>query len=53
MTVVADPGDPGGVGDTRVDLEGGSNAGRGLVIGVTTGTFSRADLMCPATDFPN
>jgi phosphonatase-like hydrolase len=36
------------VGDTRVDLEEGANAGCGLVIGVTTGSFSREQLeACP------
>jgi phosphonatase-like hydrolase len=36
------------VGDTRVDLEEGANAGCGLVIGVTTGSFTRAQLeSCP------
>jgi phosphonatase-like hydrolase len=36
------------VGDTRADLEEGSNAGCGVVIGVTTGTFSREELQaCP------
>jgi phosphonatase-like hydrolase len=38
------------VGDTRADLEEGTNAGCGLVIGVTTGSFSRQDLQaCPHT----
>jgi phosphonatase-like hydrolase len=32
------------VGDTPVDLEEGRNAGCGMVIGVTTGSFSRAQL---------
>jgi phosphonatase-like hydrolase len=36
------------VGDTRADLEEGTNAGCGLVIGVTTGSFSREQLQaCP------
>jgi phosphonatase-like hydrolase len=36
------------VGDTRADLEEGTNAGCGLVIGVTTGSFSRQQLeACP------
>jgi phosphonatase-like hydrolase len=36
------------VGDTRTDLEEGANAGCGLVIGVTTGSFSREQLQaCP------
>jgi phosphonatase-like hydrolase len=36
------------VGDTRADLEEGANAGCGLVIGVTTGSFSREQLQaCP------
>jgi len=38
------------VGDTRADLEEGSNAGCGLVIGVTTGSYSREQLQaCPHT----
>ena len=32
------------VGDTRADLEEGTNAGCGLVVGVTTGSFTRAQL---------
>jgi phosphonatase-like hydrolase len=32
------------VGDTKADLEEGANAGCGLVIGVTTGSFSREQL---------
>jgi phosphonatase-like hydrolase len=32
------------VGDTKVDLEEGANAGCGLVIGVTTGSYSREQL---------
>jgi phosphonatase-like hydrolase len=36
------------VGDTKVDLEEGTNAGCGLVIGVTTGSYSREELQaCP------
>ncbi len=39
------------VGDTRADLEEGTNAGCGLVIGVTTGSFSREQLQaCPHSD---
>jgi phosphonatase-like hydrolase len=38
------------VGDTKADLEEGSNAGCGLVVGVTTGSFSREQLRaCPHT----
>jgi phosphonatase-like hydrolase len=38
------------VGDTRADLEEGTNAGCGLVIGVTTGSFARDQLLaCPHT----
>jgi phosphonatase-like hydrolase len=33
------------VGDTKVDLEEGTSAGCGLVIGVTTGSFSRQELL--------
>jgi phosphonatase-like hydrolase len=36
------------VGDTKADLEEGTNAGCALVIGVTTGSFSREQLQaCP------
>jgi phosphonatase-like hydrolase len=36
------------VGDTRADLEEGTNAGCGLVIGVTSGAFTREQLQkCP------
>lgn len=36
------------VGDTKADLEEGTNAGCGLVIGVTTGSFTREQLQaCP------
>jgi phosphonatase-like hydrolase len=36
------------VGDTKADLEEGANAGCGLVIGVTTGSYSREQLLaCP------
>jgi phosphonatase-like hydrolase len=34
------------VGDTPADLQEGMSAGCGLVIGVTNGTHSRAELMC-------
>jgi phosphonatase-like hydrolase len=45
---VADPRRVAKVGDTKVDLEEGANAGCGLVIGVTTGAFSRDQLQaCP------
>jgi phosphonatase-like hydrolase len=38
------------VGDTKADLEEGTNAGCALVIGVTTGSFSREQLQaCPHT----
>jgi phosphonatase-like hydrolase len=38
------------VGDTKVDLEEGTNAGCALVIGVTTGSFTREQLeACPHT----
>ena len=33
------------VGDTRADLEEGTNAGCGLVIGITTGSYSRQQLL--------
>ncbi len=42
------------IGDTKADLEEGSNAGCGLVIGVTTGSFSREQLQaCPHTHLLN
>jgi phosphonatase-like hydrolase len=38
------------VGDTRADLEEGANAGCGLIIGVTSGAFTREQLQgCPHT----
>lgn len=38
------------VGDTRADLEEGANAGCGLNLGVTTGSFTREQLLaCPHT----
>jgi phosphonatase-like hydrolase len=38
------------VGDTKADLEEGSNAGCAIVIGVTTGSFTREQLQaCPHT----
>jgi phosphonatase-like hydrolase len=45
---VQDPRRVAKVGDTRADLEEGTNAGCALVIGVTTGSFSREQLeACP------
>jgi phosphonatase-like hydrolase len=45
---IPDPRRVAKVGDTRADLEEGANAGCGLVIGVTTGSFSREQLQaCP------
>src|SRR5262245_7653012 len=41
---VGDPRAVAKVGDTRADLEEGTNAGCGLVIGVTTGSFTREQL---------
>jgi phosphonatase-like hydrolase len=41
---VRDPRTVAKIGDTRVDLEEGTNAGCGLVIGVTTGAFTREQL---------
>jgi phosphonatase-like hydrolase len=47
---VLDPRRVAKVGDTKADLEEGSNAGCGLVIGVTTGSYSREQLQaCPHT----
>src|SRR5262249_29636143 len=38
------------VGDTRADLEERTNAGCGLVIGVTSGAFTREQMLaCPHT----
>jgi phosphonatase-like hydrolase len=45
---VKDPRRVAKVGDTRADLEEGTNAGCALVIGVTTGSYSREQLQaCP------
>jgi phosphonatase-like hydrolase len=42
------------VGDTKADLEEGTNAGCGLVIGVTSGSFTREQLRaCPHTHILN
>ncbi len=41
---VADPAAVAKVGDTAVDMDEGTNAGCGLVIGVTTGSFTREQL---------
>jgi phosphonatase-like hydrolase len=41
---VRDPRRVAKVGDTRADLEEGTNAGCGLVVGVTTGTCTREEL---------
>ncbi len=47
---VEDPRRVAKVGDTRADLEEGTNAGCALVIGVTTGSYSREQLQaCPHT----
>ena len=47
---VQDPRRVAKVGDTRADLEEGTNAGCRLVIGVTTGSFTREQLeRCPHT----
>lgn len=47
---VTDPRRVAKVGDTRADLEEGANAGCGLVIGVTTGAYTREQLeACPHT----
>ena len=39
------------VGDTKADLEEGTNAGCGLVIGVTTGSYSREQLQACAHSY--
>jgi phosphonatase-like hydrolase len=41
---ITDPHRVAKVGDTRADLEEGANSGCGLIIGVTSGSFSRAQL---------
>jgi phosphonatase-like hydrolase len=41
---IQDPRRVAKVGDTKVDLEEGANAGCGLVIGVTSGAFNREQL---------
>jgi phosphonatase-like hydrolase len=47
---IRDPGRVAKVGDTRADLEEGTNAGCGLVIGVTSGSCTREQLQaCPHT----
>ncbi len=38
------PSEVAKVGDTEVDIREGQNAGCGYVVGITTGTFSRAEL---------
>jgi phosphonatase-like hydrolase len=42
---ITDPGRVAKVGDTKADLEEGTNAGCSMVIGVTSGTFSREQLL--------
>jgi phosphoglycolate phosphatase-like HAD superfamily hydrolase len=44
LTGVADPKEVAKVGDTPSDLEEGTSAGCGLVIGVTNGTHRREQL---------
>jgi phosphonatase-like hydrolase len=47
---VQDPRRVAKVGDTKADLEEGTNAGCAVVIGVTTGSYSREQLQaCPHT----
>lgn len=47
---ITDPARVAKIGDTRVDLEEGANAGCGLNVGVTTGSYSREQLeRCPHT----
>lgn len=41
---IADAGQVAKVGDTEVDVEEGRNAGCGLVVGVTTGAYTRSEL---------
>lgn len=44
LTNITDPKNVAKVGDTASDMQEGTAAGCGLVIGVTTGAFSRKDL---------
>jgi phosphoglycolate phosphatase-like HAD superfamily hydrolase len=47
---VKDPHRVAKVGDTKADLEEGTNAVCAMVIGVTTGSYSREQLLvCPHT----
>jgi len=48
---ISDPKEVVKIGDTEVDINEGKNAGCALVIGVTTGAFSRADLEPYMPDF--
>ena len=47
---LSDPAQVIKIGDTEVDIREGRNAGAGLVIGVTTGAYSRAALQAYAPD---
>lgn len=42
---ISDASEVAKVGDTKVDIEEGRNAGCGLVVGVTTGAYTRAQLL--------
>jgi phosphonatase-like hydrolase len=47
---VSDPAEVIKIGDTEVDIREGRNAGAGLVVGVTTGAYSRAALQAHQPD---
>jgi phosphonatase-like hydrolase len=51
ITGISDTKTVGKVGDTVYDLEEGNNAGCGLVVGVTTGAFSKEQLMKSKYDY--
>jgi len=39
------------IGDTRVDIEEGRNAGCGVVVGLSTGAYTKAQLMKCQPDY--
>jgi phosphonatase-like hydrolase len=48
---VDDPGEVAKIGDTESDIHEGRNASCGLVIGITSGTFSREELAAHQPDY--
>lgn len=48
---ISDPARVAKIGDTEVDIQEGRNAGCGLVVGITTGVCSRAELEAQSPDF--